>query len=91
MHVTFVKVETDSRPKSGSFSNCAAKCSSGDQKSSQSSPQLSSASHPSHIFTASTKAIVWGMQTRAVQGMLDFDYVCSRETPSVVAILYPLV
>ncbi|CAB1337838.1 unnamed protein product, partial [Coregonus sp. 'balchen'] len=26
------------------------------------------------LFSRNTKAIVWGMQTRAVQGMLDFDY-----------------
>lgn len=30
------------------------------------------------------------MQTRAVQGMLDFDFVCSRKEPSVVAMVYPL-
>uniref|UniRef100_A0A671R9U7 ATP-citrate synthase n=1 Tax=Sinocyclocheilus anshuiensis TaxID=1608454 RepID=A0A671R9U7_9TELE len=41
------------------------------------------------LFSRQTKAIVWGMQTRAVQGMLDFDYVCSREEPSVVAMIYP--
>lgn len=29
------------------------------------------------------------MQTRAVQGMLDFDYVCSRDEPSVAAMVYP--
>uniref|UniRef100_A0A2I3RT82 ATP citrate synthase n=1 Tax=Pan troglodytes TaxID=9598 RepID=A0A2I3RT82_PANTR len=37
------------------------------------------------LFSRHTKAIVWGMQTRAVQGMLDFDYVCSRDEPSVAA------
>jgi hypothetical protein len=26
-----------------------------------------------------------------VQGMLDFDYVCSRKEPSVVAMIYPFV
>ncbi|PWA21557.1 hypothetical protein CCH79_00003058, partial [Gambusia affinis] len=41
------------------------------------------------LFSSHTKAIVWGMQTRAVQGMLDFDYVCSRDQPSVAAIVYP--
>uniref|UniRef100_A0A8C7Y433 ATP-citrate synthase n=1 Tax=Oryzias sinensis TaxID=183150 RepID=A0A8C7Y433_9TELE len=41
------------------------------------------------LFSKHTKAIVWGMQTRAVQGMLDFDYVCSREEPSVAAMVYP--
>uniref|UniRef100_A0A3B3X3V6 ATP-citrate synthase n=1 Tax=Poecilia mexicana TaxID=48701 RepID=A0A3B3X3V6_9TELE len=43
----------------------------------------------STLFTKHTKALVWGMQTRAVQGMLDFDYVCSREEPSVSALIYP--
>lgn len=41
------------------------------------------------LFSMHTKAIVWGMQTRAVQGMLDFDYICSREQPSVAAMIYP--
>ncbi|KAK3591986.1 hypothetical protein CHS0354_031493 [Potamilus streckersoni] len=41
------------------------------------------------LFTASTKCIIWGMQQRAVQGMLDFDYVCSRKEPSVEAMVYP--
>lgn len=43
------------------------------------------------LFTPATQSIVWGLQSRAVQGMLDFDYVCSRQTPSVVAMVYPLV
>jgi ATP citrate (pro-S)-lyase len=29
------------------------------------------------------------MQPRAVQGMLDFDFMCKRETPSVAAMVYP--
>uniref|UniRef100_A0A3Q1GYE6 ATP-citrate synthase n=1 Tax=Acanthochromis polyacanthus TaxID=80966 RepID=A0A3Q1GYE6_9TELE len=41
------------------------------------------------LFSNHTKSLVWGMQTRAVQGMLDFDYVCSREEPSVAAMVYP--
>lgn len=41
------------------------------------------------LFSRNTKAIMWGMQTRAVQGMLDFDYVCSRDEPSVAAMVYP--
>lgn len=28
------------------------------------------------FFTNKTKAIVWGMQQRAVQSMLDFDFIC---------------
>ncbi|CAF1206356.1 unnamed protein product [Adineta ricciae] len=41
------------------------------------------------LFSNTTKAIVWGMQTKAVQGMLDFDHVCRRSHPSVVAMIYP--
>lgn len=41
------------------------------------------------LFTSQTRAIVWGMQTRAVQSMLDFDYVCSRKQGSVCALVYP--
>ncbi|KAF9812364.1 hypothetical protein SFRURICE_005475 [Spodoptera frugiperda] len=41
------------------------------------------------LFTDRTKAIIWGMQNRAIQGMLDFDYICRRSEPSVVAIVYP--
>ncbi|XP_072376191.1 ATP-citrate synthase isoform X1 [Diabrotica undecimpunctata] len=41
------------------------------------------------MFTSNTKAIIWGMQNRAIQSMLDFDFVCNRKSPSVVAIIYP--
>jgi len=41
------------------------------------------------LFWHGTKSIVWGMQSRAVQGMLDFDFVCRRTSPSVVAMVYP--
>ena len=43
---------------------------------------------PLELFTKNSVAIVWGMQPRAVQGMLDFDQLCSREKPSVVAMVY---
>ncbi|KRX47210.1 ATP-citrate synthase, partial [Trichinella murrelli] len=42
------------------------------------------------LFTSNTRAIVWGMQVKAVQSMLDFDYVCQRKLPSVVAMTYPM-
>lgn len=29
-----------------------------------------------------------GLQPRAVQGMLDFDFICKRGTPSVAGIIY---
>mmetsp|Transcript_9088 Transcript_9088/g.13592 ORF Transcript_9088/g.13592 Transcript_9088/m.13592 type:complete len:1097 (-) Transcript_9088:51-3341(-) len=40
-------------------------------------------------FSPSTKAIVYGLQDRAVQGMLDFDYMCNRAEPSVAAMVFP--
>jgi len=39
--------------------------------------------------TPNTRAIVYGLQNRAVQGMLDFDYLCKRENPSVSAMVFP--
>lgn len=41
------------------------------------------------LFSKKTCAFVYGMQPRAVQGMLDFDYICKREQPSVTAMIYP--
>lgn len=40
-------------------------------------------------FEATTQAIVYGMQTKAVQRMLDFDTLCGRKAPSVAAIINP--
>ncbi|KZV99582.1 ATP-citrate synthase [Exidia glandulosa HHB12029] len=40
-------------------------------------------------FDASTRSFVYGLQPRAIQGMLDFDYSCGRDTPSVAAMIYP--
>ncbi|CAJ0572721.1 unnamed protein product, partial [Mesorhabditis spiculigera] len=42
------------------------------------------------LFENNTKAVIWGQQQKAIQGMLDFDYVCRRASPSVVAATYPL-
>jgi len=39
--------------------------------------------------TPETKSIVYGMQNRAVQGMLDFDFMCKRKKPSVSAMVFP--
>jgi len=41
------------------------------------------------IMDKNTKAIVFGYQQRAIQRMLDFDYICRREELSVVAIVNP--
>lgn len=40
-------------------------------------------------FDANTRSFVYGLQPRAIQGMLDFDYSCGRQTPSVAAMIYP--
>ncbi|GLB39002.1 putative ATP citrate lyase citrate-binding [Lyophyllum shimeji] len=40
-------------------------------------------------FDETTRSFVYGLQPRAIQGMLDFDYSCGRETPSVAAMIYP--
>ena len=40
-------------------------------------------------FTAETRSFVYGLQPRAIQGMLDFDFSCGRTTPSVAAMIYP--
>ncbi|VBB31721.1 unnamed protein product [Acanthocheilonema viteae] len=41
------------------------------------------------LFESDTKAIIWGQQTKAIQSMLDFDFVCGRSQPSVIASTYP--
>lgn len=40
-------------------------------------------------FDDNTRSFVYGLQPRAIQGMLDFDYSCGRSTPSVAAMIYP--
>lgn len=41
------------------------------------------------LFDENTRAIVYGNQERAVQRMLDFDYICRRKKPSVAAVVNP--
>ncbi len=40
------------------------------------------------LFHEKTRCFVYGLQPRAVQGMLDFDFICKRKTPSVAGIIY---
>jgi ATP citrate (pro-S)-lyase len=47
------------------------------------------ADHSVENFTAMTRCVVYGLQHRAVQGMLDFDYMCKRQKPSVAAMIFP--
>ncbi|KAF2721636.1 ATP-citrate synthase subunit 1 [Polychaeton citri CBS 116435] len=45
--------------------------------------------HPDfQLFHTKTRCFVYGLQPRAVQGMLDFDFICKRTTPSVAGIIY---
>jgi len=41
------------------------------------------------LFDKNTRAIIYGNQQKAAQRMLDFDYLCKRETPSVAAFVTP--
>jgi succinyl-CoA synthetase alpha subunit len=41
------------------------------------------------LFSKDTQAIIYNYQQNAIQRMLDFDYVCGREKPSVAAIVNP--
>ncbi|MEA3459747.1 MAG: ATP citrate synthase, partial [Chloroflexota bacterium] len=41
------------------------------------------------LFDRTTTAIIYGYHRRPIQRMLDFDYICRREKPSVAAIVNP--
>jgi ATP-citrate lyase alpha-subunit len=41
------------------------------------------------LFDRKTQAIIYGLQRNAIQRMIDFDYLCKRETPSVAAVIRP--
>ena len=47
------------------------------------------ADHKVENFTAKTRCVVYGLMPKAVQGMLDFDFMCKREKPSVAAMVFP--
>jgi ATP-citrate lyase alpha-subunit len=44
---------------------------------------------PYMLFSNKTRSIVYNMQTKAVQRMLDFDYLCGRKIPSVAGLVNP--
>jgi succinyl-CoA synthetase alpha subunit len=41
------------------------------------------------LFSKDTRAIIYNLQANAIQRMLDFDYICKRNKPSVAAIVNP--
>ncbi|KAF7331562.1 ATP citrate lyase isoform 2 [Mycena kentingensis (nom. inval.)] len=52
--------------------------------------ETTSGSRPAYRpFDDTTRSFVFGLQPRAIQGMLDFDYSCGRKSPSVAAMIYP--
>lgn len=51
--------------------------------------EISDARASYNLFHPDTRCIVYGMQQRAVQGMLDFDWLCKRERPSVACMVFP--
>jgi len=61
----------------------------GTKKPSSQKPAPPPSTHTIVTATAETRAIVYGMQMRAVQGMLDFDFMCKRKNPSVQAMVFP--
>lgn len=48
-----------------------------------------SSDHKVADLTPETRSIVYGLQTVAVQGMLDFDFMCKRKQPSVACMVFP--
>merc|ERR1719424_427056 len=60
-----------------------------DKKPNTQKPAPKGEKHTIVTATADTCCIVFGMQNRAVQGMLDFDYMCKRKKPSVSAMVFP--
>ncbi|CAE7899149.1 ACLY, partial [Symbiodinium microadriaticum] len=52
-------------------------------------PAPAGTKHTLVTATPETTSIVYGMQNRAVQGMLDFDFMCNRKKPSVDAMVFP--
>ena len=41
------------------------------------------------LFSKNTQAIFWNNNQKAIQRMLDYDYICERKKPSVAAIVHP--
>jgi len=58
-------------------------------ESTVSTPVAAAGEHAVANLTPETRAIVYGLQTVAVQGMLDFDFMCKRSKPSVACMVFP--
>jgi ATP citrate (pro-S)-lyase len=51
--------------------------------------KASAKKNPNELFDEKTQSFIYNNQIAATQRMLDFDYVSSRDTPSVAAIINP--
>jgi ATP citrate (pro-S)-lyase len=69
----------------------ATKRSDGDEPTpkKEATTEPSSNAHAVADMTPDTRSIVYGLQTGAVQGMLDFDFMCNRSRPSVACMVFP--
>eukprot|EP01100_Stratorugosa_tubuloviscum_P014193 TRINITY_DN744_c0_g1_i5.p1 TRINITY_DN744_c0_g1~~TRINITY_DN744_c0_g1_i5.p1 ORF type:complete len:613 (+),score=320.44 TRINITY_DN744_c0_g1_i5:700-2538(+) len=50
---------------------------------------MSSITENGQLFNRTTQAIIYNFKIEPVQRMLDFDYLCKREIPSVAALVTP--
>jgi len=50
-------------------------------------PESATTRDPNILFTRNSQAIFYNFKPKPVQRMLDFDYLCARETPSIAAIV----
>ncbi|MCK5342121.1 MAG: ATP citrate synthase, partial [Candidatus Heimdallarchaeota archaeon] len=41
------------------------------------------------LFDKNTKSFIFGTQQRAAQRMLDFDFLCQRDSPSIAGFVTP--
>ncbi|XP_033103205.1 ATP-citrate synthase-like isoform X1 [Anneissia japonica] len=70
-------------------SSVACKDTSSTTTDAPSTAQASDSKSSKPLFSNETYSLIWGLQPRAVQGMLDFDHSCRRRAPSVVGMIYP--
>ncbi|KAI9343412.1 citrate synthase-like protein [Zopfochytrium polystomum] len=77
-------------PRVPSVGASAAAAAAANGKVNHSAPSEMEVDTPRNVtFTKDTRSFIYGMQPRAVQGMLDFDYMCKRDAPSVACMIYP--
>lgn len=76
-------------PSSTTTTTTAAAAATPEMQASTNSKPGTAAQDSLPLLTSKTRCFVWGMQPKAVQGMLDFDYISRRSVPSVAAMIYP--